>query len=194
MNRHGGVSTVRQGEQETLCDLLVRTTWGDREAFTTFYQATSQRVYGFIRRIILDPELAQDTTQEIYVMVWLEAHKYDPTIGNAMSWLLTIAHRRAVDRVRSEQAGADREFRWGTANQSAEYDVVAETVADRLEAQKLIRCLRELSPLQREAISLAYLNCLTYREVAAHLSTPPATVKSRIRDGLKQLRTRMEEA
>ena len=194
MNRHGGVATVEQVKQETLCGLLLRTAQGDREAFATFYQATSQRVYGFARRIIVDAELAQDTTQEIYVMVWLEAHKYDPAIGSAMSWLMTIAHRRSVDRVRSEQASADREFRWGTANQSAEYDVVAETVADRLEAQNLIRCLHDLSPLQREAITLAYFNCLTYREVAAHLSVPPATVKSRIRDGLKQLRTRMNEA
>ncbi|WP_299169482.1 sigma-70 family RNA polymerase sigma factor [uncultured Arthrobacter sp.] len=122
------------------------------------------------------------------------AHKYNPAIGSAMSWLMTITHHRAVDRVRSQQASADREFRWGTANQFPGHDVVAETVADRMEAQALIRCLRELSPLQREAISLAYLDCLTYREVAAHLSKPAATVKSRIRDGLKQLRTRMDEA
>lgn len=194
MNRHGGVATAEQVEQETLSGLLLRTAQGDREAFTTVYELTSQRVYGFVRRIIVNAELAQETTQEIYVVVWLDAHKFDPTIGSAMAWLMTIAHRRAVDRVRSEQASANRAFRWGTTNQDVDHDVVAETVADRLEAQQLIRCLRELSPLQQEAITLAYFNCMTYREVAVHLSTPPATVKSRIRDGLKQLRVRMEEA
>ena len=126
-------------------------------------------------------------------MVWLEARKYDPAAGSAMAWLMTIAHRRAVDKVRSEQAGTNREFRWGTANHGVEYDVVAETVADRMEGQDVARCLHSLSRLQREAITLAYYDCLTYREVAARLCCPLPTVKSRIRDGLKQLRTYMDE-
>lgn len=158
MNGHGHTANVKQMEQETLCGLLSRTAHDDREAFTTFYQMTSQRVYGFVRRILIDGELAQDITQEIYVVVWLDAHKYGPALGTAMAWLMTIAHRRAVDKVRSKQASTNRKFRWGTANQGVEYDVVAETVAGRLEAQNVIRCLRNLSPLQREAISLAYYN------------------------------------
>ena len=192
MNGHGHTASDKQVEQETLCDLLLRTAQGDQEAFSTFYHLTSQRVYGLARRTIVDVELAQDTTQETYVMVWQNAHKYDAAAGSAMAWLMTITHRRAVDKVRSEQACANREFRWSTTNLGVEYDVVAETVADRMEAQNVIRCLHDLSPLQREAITLAYYNCLTYREVAAHLSTPLPTIKTRIRDGLKQLRTCMD--
>lgn len=193
MNRYGRTTSVEQVEQEPLSELLLGTAQGNREAFTAFYHLTSKRVYGLARRVIVDPELAQDTTQEIYVMVWLEAQKYDPAAGSAMAWLMTIAHRRAVDKVRSQQAGTNRELKWGTANQSVDYDAVAETVANRLERQEIARCLRSLSPLQREAITLAYYDCLTYREVAARLSCPLPTIKSRIRDGLKQLRTCMAE-
>lgn len=193
MNRYGRITSVEQVEQEPLSDLLRESAQGDREAFTAFYELTSKRVYGFVRRIIVDAELAQDITQDIYVMVWLEARKYDPGAGSAMAWLMTIAHRRAVDRVRREQAGTNREVRWGIKNQDIEYDVVAGTVTDRMEEQDVARCLRSLSRLQREAITLAYYDCLTYREVAARLSCPLPTVKSRIRDGLKQLRTCMGE-
>lgn len=193
MNRYGRITPVERVEQESMSELLRESAQGDREAFTAFYELTSKRVYGLVRRIIVDAELAQDITQDIYVMVWLEARKYDPGAGSAMAWLMTIAHRRAVDRVRREQAGTNREVRWGIKNQDIEYDVVAETVTDRMEEQDVARCLRSLSRLQREAITLAYYDGLTYREVGARLSCPLPTVKSRIRDGLKQLRTCMGE-
>lgn len=192
MNRHARVASDEQVVQETLSELLLQAAQGDPEAFATFYQLTSTRVYGLTRRIIVDAEIAQDVTQEIYLMVWQTAHKYDPATGSAMAWLMTIAHHRAVDKVRSEQAHTRREARWGITNQSVDYDVVAETVANRIENQLVARCLRDLSALQHEAITLAYYNCLTYREVAAQLSIPLSTAKSRIRDGLKQLRACMD--
>lgn len=193
MNAHGYAVPGKQEEQETLCSLLLQTAQGDGQSFTTLYHLTSQRVYGFARRIVRNPELARDITQEVFLMVWRDAHKYDQSLGSAVTWLMTITHHRAVDRVRSEQASTNRELRWSTANVDAEYDTVAETVADRMETQRVVRCVRNLSTLQREAITLAYYDGLSYREVAERLSAPLPTVKSRIRDALRHLRTRLDK-
>lgn len=182
-----------QADHKTLAELLHRTGEGDRNAFTEFYQLTAGRVYSLARRVIVDAEITHDATQEIFLIVWQDAHKYNPTMGNPMAWLMTITHRRAVDKVRSEQARTDRDARWGIASHNPGYDVVAETVTTRIEAQSVTTCLRSLSPAQQEAISLAYYNGLTYREVAERLSAPLPTIKTRIRDGLKHLRTCLEE-
>jgi RNA polymerase sigma-70 factor (ECF subfamily) len=99
---------------------------------------------------------------------------------------MTLAHRRSVDRVRSEQASADREQRAARAEVS--YDVVAETVAARLDAERVRRCLSSLTGLQQESIALAYYRGYTYREVAGLLKVPVGTVKTRMRDGLIRLR------
>ncbi|MHA7156380.1 ECF RNA polymerase sigma factor SigK [Arthrobacter sp. TMN-50] len=180
---------VDPAEHEGLTGLLLRIGQGDREAFANFYRLTSRRVYGLARRIIVNVEIAQDTTQDIYLTVWRDAHKYNPVLGSAIAWLLMITHHKAVDKVRSEQAIINREARWVTASHSPDYDVVAETVTTRIEAQTVVQCLDTLSPRQREAIDLAYYDGLTYREVADHLSIPLPTIKSRIRDGLRSLRT-----
>ncbi|GAB3528310.1 ECF RNA polymerase sigma factor SigK [Arthrobacter monumenti] len=181
-------------DQGTLAALLLRTGQGDSEAFAAFYRLTSKRVYGFARKTIVSAEISQETTQEIYLMVWQNASKNNSAAGSAMTWLMTMTHRRAVDKVRAEQNRINREARWGAKTHNIEYDVVAETVTARIDAQTVMRCLHTLSPIQREAISLAYYNCLTYREVAEQLSTPLSTVKTRIRDGLKQLRACLDEA
>ncbi|MHA7278085.1 ECF RNA polymerase sigma factor SigK [Arthrobacter sp. Hz1] len=180
---------MNPAEHEGLTGLLLRIGQGDREAFATFYRLTSRRVYGLARRIIVNAEIAQDITQDIYLTVWRDAHKYNPALGSAIAWLMMITHHKAVDKVRSEQASINREARWVTASHSPDYDVVAETVTTRIEAQTVVQCLDTLSPRQREAIDLAYYDGLTYREVADRLSIPLPTIKSRIRDGLKSLRT-----
>ncbi|MHA7175013.1 ECF RNA polymerase sigma factor SigK [Arthrobacter monumenti] len=193
-SRNSSTDVNAKPDQHTLAGLLLRIGQGDREAFTAFYKLTSKRVYALACKTIVSVEISQDTTQEIYLTVWRDAHRYNPVAGSAMAWLMTITHRRAVDRVRAEQAGANRELRWCVATRSTEYDVVAETVAARAETQTVVRCLDTLSDIQREAISLAYYNCLTYREVAEHLSVPLSTIKTRIRDGLTQLRACLDEA
>ncbi|MBG6182034.1 ECF RNA polymerase sigma factor SigK [Arthrobacter sp. CAN_A1] len=175
-------------DSQTLAGLLRLAGQGDQDAFTAFYHLTSRRVYGLARRVIVDAEIAHDATQEIFVIVWKNAHKYNPTLGTPLAWLLTITHRKAVDKVRSEQATINRQTRWGITNHTPEYDVVAETVTTRAETQSVITCLKSLSPIQQEAINLAYYNGLTYREVAEHLSIPLPTIKTRIREGLKHLR------
>jgi len=99
---------------------------------------------------------------------------------------VTLAHRRAVDRVRSAQASAAREVRAAVA--ATDYDVVVEEVETRLDAQRVRRCLESLTELQRESVTLAYYGGYTYREVAALLGVAVGTVKTRMRDGLIRLR------
>lgn len=175
-------------DRDALTTLLLRTGQGDRDAFTMFYEQTSRRVYSLARRTIVNVEMSKDTTQDVYLTVWRDAHKYDPILGSPLAWLMTITHRKSVDKVRAEEAATKREARWVAETQSFEYDVVAETVEGRIEAQTVIKCLTTLSPVQREAIGLAYYNCLTYREAAEQLSVPLPTIKTRIRSGLIQLR------
>jgi RNA polymerase sigma-70 factor (ECF subfamily) len=159
---------------------------GDQDAFATLYDAIAPRAYGLIRRIVRDPALAEEVTQDALVEVWRTASRFDRKRGSVAGWILAIAHHRAVDRVRAEQAAADRERRSGTAG--APFDEVIAEVTARLEQQAVRRCLRALTGIQREAILLAYYGGLTYRDVAERLGTGLPTIKTRIRDGLIRLR------
>lgn len=177
---------------QRLIDLLERTGQGDQEAFAEFYRLTSRRVFGMARRVLIDPELSQDTTQEVFLQVWQNAAKFDPRAGSPLSWLMTISHRRAVDRVRSAQSATDREARYGATTQDIDHDSVADEVGGRLEADAVVRCLGTLTETQQESVRLAYYGGLTYREVAEKLNAAVPTIKSRIRDGLIRLKTCLE--
>lgn len=177
-----------------LAGLLQETGEGCHEAFTDFYRRTSRRVFGVVRRVVVDPGLSEEVTQEVFIVVWQDASKYDPSQGSPTAWLLTIAHRRAVDKVRSHQSSTNRDARWAAVSWTSPYDEVATSFIDRMEALQLMDSLAVLTPLQREAIVLAYFGPLTYREVAERLAKPLPTIKSRIRDGLKQLRGELEPA
>jgi RNA polymerase sigma-70 factor (ECF subfamily) len=171
---------------EAPADLLVQVARGDEAAFATLYDELAPRVFGLCRRIVRDPAQAEEVAQEALVEVWRMAGRYDPERGSAASWVLTIAHRRAVDRVRSEQASTDREHRLAT--EEVPYDEVVEQATARLERQQVRRCLDRLTDLQREAITLAYYRGYSYREVADLLGAGLPTVKTRMRDGLIRLR------
>lgn len=173
----------------TLTDLLLRVAAKDQEAFAAFYAQTSRRVYGLARRVLIDPELSEDTTQEVYLQVWNIADRFRPEMGSPMAWLMTLTHRRAVDKVRSEQSSTDREARYGAAMQDIDHDDVVDTVTQRLEAETVIKCLGTLTDTQQESVKLAYYGGLTYREVAEKLGVAVPTIKSRIRDGLLRLKT-----
>jgi RNA polymerase sigma-70 factor, ECF subfamily len=127
-------------------------------------------------------------TQEVLIEVWRTAARFQPSRGSAMTWILTLAHRRAVDRVRSAQAATDRERRAALLEQTPAYDEVTEQVEARLEREQVRRCLRGLTELQRQSVTLAYYRGLAYREVAELLAVPLGTVKTRLRDGLIRLR------
>ncbi|MFF7030443.1 sigma-70 family RNA polymerase sigma factor [Streptomyces albidoflavus] len=161
---------------------------GDRDAFTTVYDTVAGPVLGLVRRVLRDPAQSEEVAQEVLVEVWRTAARYRPAKGTVMTWVMTLAHRRAVDRVRSAQAAAAREERAALLDRTPAFDEVAEQVETRLEREQVRRCLRTLTELQRESVSLAYYRGLAYREVAELLSVPLGTVKTRLRDGLIRLR------
>jgi|KBSSwiStaDraftv2_1062776.scaffolds.fasta_scaffold06875_7 RNA polymerase sigma-70 factor (ECF subfamily) len=180
------------GERRPDADLLLRRAGhGDADAFAAVYDLLAARVFGLVTRVVRDAAQAEEVTQEVFVEVWHKANRFDPARGSAMGWVATLAHRRAVDRVRSAQAATERDRRVAVvAPRDGEtgYDEVAEQVELRMEYERLRRCLDGLTERQRESISLAYYSGYTYREVAELLAIPVTTVKTRMRDGLIRLR------
>ncbi|HEY0001242.1 MAG TPA: ECF RNA polymerase sigma factor SigK [Actinoplanes sp.] len=168
--------------------LLAAVGRGDEAAFGRLYDLVAARVFGLVRRVLRDPAQAEEVAQEVMVEVWRTAARFDASRGSATAWVFTIAHRRAVDRVRAEQAGTDRLARYAAAAGDTEYDEVAEEVTRRLEHQQVRRCMDGLTELQRQAITLAYFDGRSYREVADLLGTGLPAIKTRMRDGLIRLR------
>lgn len=170
---------------------------GDEKAFAAFYEAVSPVVYGTVLRVIRNPSLAEEVTQEVFVELWRQATRYDRSKGSAAAWAATVAHRRAIDRVRSEESSRARDDR-ASQVAVAPVDVVAEEVvgeiATGLDRQRVQAALSRLTDAQREAVTLAYYGGHTYREVAVLLNVPEGTVKTRIRDGMIKLRDLLEVA
>ncbi|MFF2041513.1 ECF RNA polymerase sigma factor SigK [Kitasatospora sp. NPDC058170] len=171
-----------------LKELVARTAFGDQDAFAALYDAVAGQVLGLIRRVLRDPAQSEEVAQEVMLEVWRTAARYQPDRGEVTAWVLTMAHRRAVDRVRAAQAAADRDQRAAAKAHTPVFDEVAEQVEGRLEREQVRRCLRTLTELQRESVTLAYYRGFSYREVADLLATPLGTVKTRMRDGLIRLR------
>jgi RNA polymerase sigma-70 factor (ECF subfamily) len=175
-------------QSDDLDQFVLRAGQGDETAFAALYDVLAPAVYGLTRRVVRDPAQAEEVTQEVFLDVWRSAPRFDQARGTARSWVLTIAHRRAVDRVRSAQASTDRELRAAQRSGVRDFDEVVEAVESNLEAQAVRRCLQALSDLQRQAVNLAYYAGNTYAQVAAVLELPLGTVKTRLRDGLIRLR------
>jgi RNA polymerase sigma-70 factor (ECF subfamily) len=169
-------------------DLMARVARGDADAFAELYDLMAPRVYGLIRRVLRNPAQSEEVTQEVMVEIWRTATRYDAERGSLTSWVLTMAHRRAIDRVRSEQSSTDREQAVAAASSTTEYDEVAEAVTTNLEVEQVRHCLSSLTELQRESVTLAYYGGYSYREVAELLDAKLATIKARMRDGLIRLR------
>lgn len=166
----------------------MRAAEGDERAFAELYDATAARVFGLVLRILVDRAQSEEVAQEVYLEAWRQAKRFDPSRGAAMSWLLQIAHARAVDRVRSSQSQRDRDERIGVRDTAVPADTVAEQVEISLDAARARRALGELSDSHREAIELAYFEGLTQSEIAERIGAPLGTVKTRLRDGMQRLR------
>ena len=159
---------------------------GDEGAFARLYDQISGLAYGLILRVVRDSAQSEEVMQEVMLEVWRSATRFDRRRGSAASWVLTIAHRRAVDRVRSAVAASNRERRLHEPAGSA--DEVAERVQAQLDAELVRHCLTGLTEVQREAITLAYYGGYSYRQVSEMLGVTLGTIKTRIRDGLIRLR------
>ena len=169
-------------------ELLRRAGRGDQSAFAELYDALSPLVYGVVLKVVRDPSQAEEVAQEVFVELWRLAARFDGTKGSAKTWAATLAHRRAIDRVRSEQASRVRQDRDANQTIPNERDVVASEVESSFDQVRVRRAVLQLSELQREAVELAYFGGHTYREVAVLLNVAEGTVKSRIRDGMIRLR------
>jgi RNA polymerase sigma-70 factor (ECF subfamily) len=168
--------------------LLHRVARRDADAFAALYDHTRTRVYGLVTRVLRDSGYSEETTQEVYLEVWRTADAYDSAKGSALSWLMTMAHRRAIDRVRAEQSGAQRESRYGASALDPPRDVVADSAIAADERRRVVECLDGLTDIQRQCIEMAYYGGLTYTEVSQRLSANLSTIKSRMRDALRGLR------
>lgn len=172
--------------------LLELSAAGDLDAFARFYDLMAPRVHGLALRVLRDPGYAEETVQEVFLQVWKQAGDYRTSLGSVQSWVLTITHRRAVDRVRSESSAARRDEVDAAAEVTHSGDI-AEQVTDQISrdenATEVRRCLGTLTDNQRQSIEMAYFSGLTYREVAEQLGAALPTIKSRIRDGLRRLKS-----
>lgn len=172
----------------TLEEALQQVARGNREAFDIVYAELAGPVFGLAKRILRNPAQAEEVAQEVLVEVWQTASRFDPGRGSAQTWVMTMAHRRAVDRVRSSEASSRRDAKVAQEMIQTPYDETAEAVETRLDQQRVRRCLGSLTDLQRESVTLAYYGGYTYPQVAELLKAPLGTVKTRMRDGLARLR------
>lgn len=167
---------------------LQRAASGDSASFRALYDATSRRVFGMVRRVLVDPAQTEEVVQEVFLEAWRLADRFDPARGSAATWLLGMAHRRAVDRVRATRAQRSRDVADAARASASPVVSVYEAVERAMDAGRVHSALRALSEAQRQAIVLAYFGGFTQTEIAVHLGIPLGTVKTRMRDGMERLR------
>ena len=184
--RRPGPGPAGQAVEADLEGLICGAARGDEAAFAAVCARAGPAVFGVVRTVVRDPGQVEEVCQEVLLEVWRAASRFEPGRGSALAWVTTIAHRRAVDRVRSEHRSAERQLR--AATHHIDYDEVAEAVEARLDRERVRRCLGSLTSVQRESVTLAYYGGYTLRQVAALLGVPEGTVKTRMRDGLIRLR------
>lgn len=188
------VTPVSVGAANSTCEeLLQLVAEQDREAFAELYDLTSHRLYGLALRVLCNAALAEEAVQETYLAIWQEAGSCDTRKGKAFSWMLTICHRRCVDRVRSEESRRKRDALYGLKESATLPSEPQETVELRLAAQAVHGALDELSQKQTEVIEQVYFQGCTVQEAADSLSIPLGTAKTRLRDGLANLRKEMRK-
>lgn len=183
--------TPSGGDPTRLAELLRRSALGDEGAFAEFYDATSARAYGLALRVMRNPAHAEEVAQEAYLDAWRSSSRFDPARGSAAGWLMTIVHRKAVDRVRSVEAATARDETWNRETAPVDHDQTAESAHASLDAARVRNAVATLTDVQRRAVELTYFGGYTHTEVAALLDVPLGTAKTRIRDGLIRLRDLM---
>lgn len=175
--------------RDAVADLLLAVSSGDQRAFAELYDTLSQRVFGLILRVLVNRSQSEEVLQEVFLEIWQSASRFAPNKGQGRTWVMTIAHRRAVDRVRSSQSSTDRDVRAGLRDIGVAHDSVAEQVELSIEGERVTTALSGLPDAQREAIVLAYYGGYSQNEISVLLGAPLGTIKTRMRDGLTRLRT-----
>ncbi|MDX2024952.1 ECF RNA polymerase sigma factor SigK [Microcella sp.] len=173
---------------EAASTLLQRVAMGDQRAFSELYDIIAPRMLGLVRHVLRDHAQSEEVVQEVLLEIWQTAPRFDPNKGKAVTWMLTMTHRRAIDRVRSAQSSRDRDVKIGHRERDREYDSVAENVEIRLEHDRVEKALGRLTELQRQAVELSYYGGYSQSEVSEMLGIPMGTVKTRLRDGMMRLR------
>lgn len=192
MSSEPGLRLVQSHEGADIDALLGKVARGDSKAFDQLYDEVSAAVYGLARRVVRDPTHSEDVTQEVFLEVWRKAARFDRSLGKGKSWIMTIAHRRAVDAVRRSES-QKRQDHHGAPDEVS-HDEPADTLIRGEEHGAVRECLETLTDLQLESVRLAYFNGYTYGEVASLLDKPLPTIKTRMRDGLIRLRDCLEGA
>jgi RNA polymerase sigma-70 factor (ECF subfamily) len=162
------------------------------EALAEIYRRHAGAVFGLAKRLMFDPVLAEEVTQEVFVRLWREPERYDPTRGSLRTFLLSVTHGRAIDILRSEMSRRAREER-SRAVAEAGYDLEQE-VFDLTTAERVRKAVAKLPGVERKAIELAYFGGHSYREVAVMENEPEGTIKSRIRSGLRRMGRELDAA
>ncbi len=168
--------------------LMSRVALGDEGAYAQLYDRLAPTVFGVALRVLRDRARAEEVAQEVMVRIWQIAPRFDAGRGSVKAWAATMAHRRAVDVVRSVEASRRREQTDGRQQLVVPFDEAAETTEIAEDRRKVQKAMGELTELQRQAVVLTYFDGLTYRQAAELLDTPLATMKTRMRDALLKLR------
>jgi RNA polymerase sigma-70 factor (ECF subfamily) len=172
-------------------DLLVLVGQGNKAAFAALYDRTAPRVMGLVKRVLIDPAQSEEVTQDVFLELWQHAARFDPGKGKAASWLLTMAHRRAIDRVRASQSSRDRDLAVGIRDFHDTVDDVESTVETTMETRRIRQAMASLTVNQQQALEMTYFQGLTNVEAAATAGIPVGTMKTRLRDALIALRHRV---
>jgi len=196
-SRDGVVSRVDRpaasdaGRTQSREALLQACAGGDRTALHSLYKETAPQLFGLALRILRNRELAEETVQDSFVLLWNNAHTFDPGRGSAMAWLACIVRNRCIDliRRRGRETPLDPASieRWEDPGSSP-----ADLAALSSDARRLHHCLDELEEAPRKVLKLVYYEGMTYEEVAVHLGVPLGTVKSWVRRSLIRLRGCLE--
>jgi len=178
--------------RDELALALGRTAQGDRAAFRSVYEATSAKLLGVCLRILADRQLAEDVLQDTYLTVWRKAESFDASRASPITWLVTIARNRSIDRLRSGKPvrfAAPVEAAHDLADEAPRADTLIEKGDD---ARRLTTCLDELDEKAARCIRTAFFEGVTYDVLAEREGTPLGTMKSWIRRGLQRLKACLE--
>lgn len=187
----GGVEDVHTAGDGDLMRAVGR---ADEGAMAELYRRHGPAVFGLAQRVIGEATMAEEVLQDVFVRLWRQPDRFDPTRGELRAFLLREARSRAIDRVRANEARMRREDRSGRSDADGPIDDIEREVWELIRSEKVREAMAALLPAEQQAIAMAYFDGHTYREVARLLGEPEGTIKSRIRLGMRKLADALDRA